>query len=467
MVLDTSLREYIHDNQDSFLMDIAKLVAQPSVSARQEALESCAQLVSKMIEQAGGQSQLLRLKGAPPLVYGEVKSSKSEKTILFYNHYDVQPEEPYELWKSPPFKAEIRNGRMYGRGVSDDKGHLVARLKVIESYVKVQGGPPCNMKLCVEGEEEIGSPHLEEYVDTNPELLKSDAVMWEYGNIDAQGRPVVSLGVKGMIYLEFTIRSLSQDAPGSLAAALPNAIWRLVRMLNLIKDEDEQILIPGWYDKVQHLSDDELKILQDEPFEAQSLLSTYNAKEFVGNMPAPEAKKALVVGPTANIAGIWGGYNGPGSKTVVPSVVQCKMDFRLVPNQDPQELLKMLADYLRANGYQDVQINPMSMEYPIRTSYRNPWAQAAMAAAEETFGVKPVIEISSPGTGPLYVFNRRYGAPAVDIGFAPHDDFIHSPNENIRLDYLEKGMLWTANTIENYLASSREPPALHGLTTAP
>src|SRR5208283_4974515 len=124
----------------------------------------------------------------------------------------------YELWKSPPFKAEIRNGRMYGRGVSDDKGHLVARLKVIESYVKVQGEPPCNMKLCVEGEEEIGSPHLEEYVDTNPELLKSDAVMWEYGNIDAQGRPVVSLGVKGMIYLEFTIRSLSQDAHGSLAA---------------------------------------------------------------------------------------------------------------------------------------------------------------------------------------------------------------------------------------------------------
>ena len=454
MAPDTSLREYIHDNQDSFVREIAKLVSHSSVSAKKQGQEECAEVVKRMIEQAGGRAELLRVEGAPPLVYGEVKSSKSEKTILFYNHYDVQPEEPLELWKSPPFKAEIRDGRMYGRGVSDDKGHLVARLKVIESYVKVNGEPPCNVKFCFEGEEEVGSPHLEQYVEKYPDLFRSDAIMWEYGNIDAQGRPIVSLGVKGMIYVEFTIRSLSQDAHSSLAAALPNPVWRLVRMLSLIKDENERILIPGWYDKVKELAEDELEVLEGAPSEAESLLSTYNAKGFAGGISASQAKRALVVGPTANIAGIWAGYTGPGSKTVLPSVVHCKMDFRLVPNQEPQELLWRLRSYLTEKGFADVQIEPMTVEPAARTSYKNPWAQAAMKAAEETFGVKPVIEISSPGTGPLYIFTGRYGAPAIDIGFAPHDDYIHSPNENIRLDYLEKGMLWTAKTIEDYLAGA-------------
>ena len=443
----------MHDSQKSVVEDIMRLVALPSVSAKNQGQKECAELLRDMIEELGGKSKLLRIEGAPPLVYGEVTSTKSDKTVLFYNHYDVQPEEPLELWKSSPFEPEIRDGRIYGRGVSDDKGHITARLKLTEAYVKVNGEPPCSIKFCFEGEEEIGSPHLEKYIEQHSDLFASDAVMWEYGQIDARGRPIVSLGVKGMIYLELAVRTLNEDAHSKLAAALPNPVWRLDRLLRLIKDENERILIPGWYDKVRELEADEIDILERSESDTEALLSAYGAREFAGGMTSSQAKKALIASPTANIAGIWAGYTGAGSKTVLPAEAHCKMDFRLVPDQDPEELFGRLTDYLKENGFGEVKVESMTMEPAARTSYKEPWAQAAISAAEETFGVKPVIELSSAGTGPLYLFTRRYGAPAIDVGLAPHDDAIHAPNENLRLDFLEKGMLWMAQTLENYVSS--------------
>jgi acetylornithine deacetylase/succinyl-diaminopimelate desuccinylase-like protein len=451
LVHDKKVDDYIHANQDRFVKDIIRLASQPSVSARKEGISECAAIVKSMIEEVGGTTKVLQLPGAAPLVYGELKSSKSGKTVLFYNHYDVQPEVPLELWKSPPFKPEVRDGRLYGRGVSDDKGELVSRLKLIEAYVKVNGEPPCNVKFCFEGEEEVGSPHLEEYVNKNPDLFKSDAVIWEYGKIGSDGTPVVGLGVKGMIYLELTVRSLSQDAHSMYAAALPSAVWRLTRLLALIKDSHERILIPGWYDKVQDLADDELKLLEEQPSEAQELLTTYGSKEFAGGMSVAQAKKSLVARPTANIAGIWAGYTGPGSKTVLPGEAHCKMDFRLVPNQDPAELYAKFVAYLKANGYADVEIAVETMEPAARTSYKSDLAQAAIRGAKEVFKKDPAIEISSAGTGPLYIFTRRYGVAGLDIGISPVDSALHSPNENIRLDFFEKGMLWLAQTVENYL----------------
>lgn len=451
MLLDKKVGDYIHENQGKFVNDIIRLASQPSVSARNEGIEECASLVKSMTEEVGATARVLRLPGAAPLVYGELKSSRSSKTILFYNHYDVQPEVPIELWKSPPFKPEVRDGRLFGRGVSDDKGELVSRLKLVESYVKENGEPPCNVKFCFEGEEEVGSPNLERYVKNDPELFKSDAVIWEYGKISNDGRPVVGLGVKGMIYLELTVRSLSQDAHSMYAAALPSAAWRLARLLTLIKDPHERILIPGWYDNVQDLSEDELRLLEGQPSEAEELLKTYGSDEFAGGMPLAQAKKALVARPTANIAGIWGGYTGPGSKTVLPSEAHCKMDFRLVPNQDPEELYAKFLAHLKANGYGDVEVVKETAEPAARTSYKSGLAQAAIKGAKEVFQKDPSIELSSAGTGPLYIFTRTYNVAGLDIGVSPVDSALHSPNENIRLDFLEKGMLWLGRTLENYL----------------
>src|SRR5438309_22361 len=389
MTLDPKLKQYIHENQGRFVNDVIRLASQPSVSARREGIDECAELVKKMIQEIGGDSRLIRIDGAAPLVYGEIHSSRSKKTMLFYNHYDVQPEAPLDLWKSPPFKPEIRDGRLYGRGVSDDKGEFIARLKLIESYMKMQGEPPCNIKFCVEGEEEEGSQHLDDYVGNNPDLFRSDAVIWEYGHVDDQGRPMISLGVKGMIYLDLSVKTLGMDAHSMYAAALPSPVWRLVRLLNIIKDEKERILIPGWYDKVETLSEEELRLLEREPSEADSLLKINSAKAFAGNMTLQQARKALVANPTANIAGIWAGYAGPGSKTVLPAEARCKIDFRLVPNQDPQELLRTFRLYLDQNGFTDVEITESTMEPAARANYKDPLAQSAISAGEEIYGKKP------------------------------------------------------------------------------
>ncbi len=451
-MVQTKFEQYVHDNVNRFAKDVAKLASQPSVSARNQGIEECANLVEKMMHEVGIKTKMLKADGVAPLLYGEMKSNKSKKTILFYNHYDVQPEEPLELWNSPPFKPEFRDGRLYGRGVSDDKGELVSRLKLLESYVKVSGEPPCNAKFCFEGEEEVGSMHLNDYISGNQELFKADAVFWELGGVDEEGRPIVGLGVKGMIYLELVLKLLSIDAHSSYAAALASAPWKLIRLLNMIKDENERILIPGWYDKVENLSEEELQVLEEEPFDAKSFKSHYGAESFVGEMTDSQAKKALARRPTANIAGIWAGYTGPGSKTVLPKEIHCKMDFRLVPNQDPEELLGRLKNFMTEKGFGDMEVELESLEPAARTSHRDPFVQASIKAGEKVFGKRSVVKLSEAGTGPLYVFTRRYNVPAVSIGVSPPDNAMHAPNESIRLDLFEKGILWLAETTETYLA---------------
>ncbi|MDA4113581.1 MAG: M20/M25/M40 family metallo-hydrolase [Thaumarchaeota archaeon] len=453
MLLDEKVREYVHANQGRFVQDISRLVAQPSVSARNEGLQECSRLVAEMIREIGGTSRILGLEGAPPLVYGEVRSDRSEKTILFYNHYDVQPEAPLDLWLSPPFKPEVREGRLYGRGVSDDKGELVARLKLVESYVRLHGEPPCNIKFCFEGEEEVGSGHLPGYVSGNPGLFESDAINWEDGMITRDGTPLVSLGAKGMMYLELACRSLSHDAHSKYAAALPSASWRLTRLLETIKDGNERILIDGWYDDVKELTPEELQMLRDEPSEVGRLPEIYGSSGFAAGMSRFEATVALTALPTANIAGIWAGYEGAGSKTVLPAEARCKIDLRLVPDQEPDVLFQRFLDHLGKHGCSDVEVTKMTMEPAARTSYRSGWAQAALKAASTVFGTRPAIELSSAGTGPFFVFTRRYDVPIISIGVSPSDAGAHSPNESLRLDYLEKGMLWMGETIEEFLAA--------------
>jgi len=450
--LEEKFKKFVAENMPRFTRDVMRLVSQPSVSARKEGIEDCAILVEKMLGEIGAKTKVLRMDGAAPLVHGEIRSNKSSKTVLFYNHYDVQPEEPLELWKSSPFKPEVRSGILYGRGAADDKGELVSRLKLIETFMKVDGEPPCNVKFCFEGEEEVGSAHLHDYVSKNSELFKSDGVFWEFGETDLDGRPNVSLGMKGMIYLEFVVKSLEADQHSSTAAVLPSAPWRMVRMLKTIKDENERILVPGWYDAVESLTEEELGFIDQSVFDEGQYLSAHGAKEFLGGMGATQVKKALVQRPTANIAGIWSGYQGPGSKTVLPKEIHCKMDFRLVPDQDPEDLLGKLKAHLEKGGFGDVEIRLESMEPAARTSAKDPLARAALKAGEEVYGKRPNVEVSSPGTGPLYIFTRDCRASAVSIGVSSTDSGMHAPNERLRLDYFQKGILWMGQTIEYFLS---------------
>jgi acetylornithine deacetylase/succinyl-diaminopimelate desuccinylase-like protein len=269
----------------------------------------------------------------------------------------------------------------------------VSRLKLVETYMKVNGEPPCNVRFCFEGEEEVGSVHLHDYVSKNRDLFKADGVVWEFGETDLDGRPYVSLGMKGMIYLEFVLKSLEADQHSSTAAVLPSAPWRMARLLDIIKDENERILVPGWYDAVDSLSEEELALIDQSIFDEKEYLASHGAKAFLGGMGAAQVKKALVQRPTANIAGIWAGYQGPGSKTVLPKEVHCKMDFRLVPEQDPKDLLGKLRAYLGKSGFGDVEISLESMEPAARTRATDPLAKAAVRAGEEVWGKRPNVEV--------------------------------------------------------------------------
>lgn len=453
---DAKFAAFVHDHLHMFGDEICRLATQPSVSARNEGVAECADLVVEMMERLGISTRVLRIKGAAPLVFGELKASNSSKTILFYNHYDVQPEQPVEEWRSKPFTPLVKEGRLYGRGVSDDKGELVSRLKLLEAYLSTAGEAPCTFKFCFEGEEEIGSPHLDEYVSQSPKLFQSDALFWEWGGVDELDRPVVQLGVKGMIYLELVVKELASDAHSKNAAALPSAPWKLVRVLEAIKDAHEKILVPGWYDRVEKLDEGELKILDDEPFDAEGYKKTFGASEFAGGMSASRAKKSLAFGPTANIAGIWSGYTGEGTKTVLPREARCKMDLRLVPNQDPEQLLWKFKQHLIDKGFKSVEVIAHQMVPPARTSSKSVLAQAAARAGEVVYGKKSVVRLSSAGVGPLYVFKRRYGMPSVSIGVSAPDSQIHAPNENLRLDLLEKGILWLAETIDSFSRTTKE-----------
>lgn len=453
MLVDNRLLDYVKKNLDNFCSDIVRLVSQPSVSARNEGIEECASLLEEMMKEIGIKAKVLRLQGAAPLVYGEITSSKSSKTIMFYNHYDVQPEDPKELWQTDPFKGTIKDGRIYGRGVADDKGELISRLKVVQTYLDLYGEVPCNFKFCFEGEEEIGSMHLKSYVDENPDLFRSDALFWEFGEIDLAGRPHISLGMKGIIYLELRIKELDHDVHSSAAAVLPSAAWKLVRLLNIIKDENERILVPGWYDNIRNLTEEEEKLIEEQEFDHENYLKALGAKSFLHGMTPNLAKKALALRPTANIAGILSGYTGAGSKTVLPHEALCKIDFRIVPDQDPEDLLNKLKVYLAEKGFGDVEVKVESFERAARTNFNEKIVSSASLAAEKIFKIKPTIHLSSPGTGPLYVFTDKYNVPAVSMGISSTDSMIHAPNENIRIENLEKGIVWFCETIDEFLKS--------------
>ncbi len=438
--------DYIDSSHDSAIELLSKLVRQPSVAATGQGIKECSELVTNLLGEIGANPKVYDLGEGSPVIAGEIKSKKNpKKTILFYNHYDVQPPEPLELWDSPPFSPTIKEGTMYGRGVSDDKGELAGRLKLTEAFLKTWNDVPCNFKFVFEGEEEIGSIHLGKYVKKSPEIFRADGVIWEFGGVDPKERPQVILGVKGILYIELTSKIAKKDAHSSLGAIVENPAWRLVGALSTLKKDDE-ILIPGWYEDVKRFTKEELEWIRKAPYDAKSVKHELGIKNFIADMGVDEAKKALAGKPTCTICGMNSGYTGVGSKTVLPSEAFAKIDFRLVPDQDPDDLIKKLRKHLVSKGYGDVEIAYSEGEKAKRTSPREPLAIAAKEAAESVYQKPAIVEISSAGTGPMYLFD----SPCVAIGGGHAFTNAHAPNENKRLDYLVSGMKWVADTVNRF-----------------
>ena len=445
---------------DNLVSQLQSLIKIPSVSAKNQSLDECAILVSTILNNAGIKSELLYLndegktdkkKSVPPIVFGQLnsKSNPSRKTIMFYNHYDVQPPEPLELWESDPFSGKREGNYVYGRGSSDDKGELLTRIKAVEYILKETGDVPCNIKFVVEGEEEIGSCHIEEYLTKYRDKLRCDGVIWEFGYVDEKDRPIISLGMKGLLYVEMIARGPNADVHSSLAAVIENPAWRLVHALSTLRGQDGKILIEDWYKAIRDFTTQELKLIKQENFDEEDFKRNYGIQKFVINDNLEEIKKALVGGPTCNIAGLYAGYIGEGTKTVLPSVAKAKLDFRLVPDMNPKKQFELLRKHLDKHGFTDIEVTFVEGEPASRTPVDHKFVKLVEQCAIEEYG-EAITSVSSAGTGPMSYFAEILNAPCVSVGSTYKYSRIHSPNEFTRIDLLQKTIKCIGRVIEKF-----------------
>lgn len=426
--------DYIDSHWQEAIEDLKRLCRQPSISAQGVGMTETVQLLVETMGRYGVNVRVLPSPaGRYPFVFAEV-AGEASGGLLFYNHYDVQPPEPVELWSSPPFEPTIYDSHLRGRGVSDNKGDILARLLVIKAYRELRLRPPISVKFLIEGEEEIGSPSIGAFVEQNRRLLAADACIWESGGVNWKNEPVVSLGVKGILYVQLEMRGASRDLHSSWATVVPNPAWRLVWALASLKDMDENIVIQGFSDEVLPPSEQDSALVRAMPLDELETKRALGLKEFVNRLSGFAYKWRHISEPTCNICGLDSGYTGPGSKTVLPSVARAKLDFRLVPNQRPEDILDKLRRHLDRHGFSDVLILPGTEgENPARTSPDSPFVRIVADAAREVYGVEPVLVPSMAGTGPMYWFADKLGLPTVLIGVDYPDSRAHAPDENIRL----------------------------------
>jgi len=425
---------YLDTHLNQSIQELARLAAQPSVSAQNWGLEECAQLVADLLNQRGFQVEIMPTGGAP-VVYAQ-RSGRSDKTLLFYNHYDIQPPEPLDLWESPPFEPRLHDGKLYARGVSDDKGHITSRLFAIDALTEITGDLPCTIKFVIEGEEETSSTHLNEFVKDNRVKLAADACIWEFGQVDYREVPIQYLGLRGICYVELSVDTAKQDVHSGIGGSIfPNAAWRLVWALNSLKGPDERILIPGFYDAVVPPSERDIELMAALPEIAEEYQNRYGVRNFLHGLTGGVALRlAEVFQPTCTICGLTAGYQGVGSKTVLPAHASAKVDFRLVPDQTPEQVLEGLRQHLDTQGFTDVEIAFLGGETPARTDPDDPFVQLVVTTAEPVYGHPMQLVPMIGGSGPNHVFIHHLNLPVVSAGLGYPGTQAHAPNENIRLD---------------------------------
>jgi acetylornithine deacetylase/succinyl-diaminopimelate desuccinylase-like protein len=438
--------DYIDAHWGGAVEDLIMLCRQPSISAQGAGLEDTAGLLTQLMGKYDIAAQILPSKGYP-VVYGEIRGD-FPFTLLFYNHYDVQPPEPLELWSSPPFEPVISEGKLRARGVSDDKGDILARLLAVKAYKDVKGRLPINVKFLVEGEEEVGSVNLPAFVVEHRDLLAADACIWESGEVNSKGQPLIVLGLKGLVYVELEVKSAQRDAHSSLGAIVPNAAWRLVWALASLKDWEENILIPGFYDDVQASTEGEKGAIRAMPSEEEELKKSLGIEGFLKGLSDFDLMSRYILEPVCNICGIEAGYTGEGSKTVLPCRAKAKLDFRLVPHQKPQDIVLKLRQHLDSHGFSDIAIKFSEGEAAARTPLHSPFAALVCQAAREVYGIEPVLVPNSAGGGPMALFTEVLGLPTISCGIGYPKSKPHAPDENIRLDDFVNGARHIAAIIE-------------------
>jgi acetylornithine deacetylase/succinyl-diaminopimelate desuccinylase-like protein len=422
-----------------YVAQLVELCRVPSVAAEGgPAMADAAGMVLALCRAAGVDAALVPTAGGPPIVLGQ--AGDGARRLLIYNHYDVQPPDPLDEWVSPPFAPAIRDGILFARGVADNKGNLVARLCAARAYLEVFGALPLRLTYVLEGEEEVGSPHLEGFARDHAGLLRTmEGCIWEAGYKDEDDRPAASLGLKGILAAELHVRTADTDAHSASGGLYPNALWRLTEALCTLRSPDGAILIDGLLDHVRPPTAAEMAMLERLPYDAAATQRRMGIRGFLGGLTDVPALRRLMFEPTVTINGMVGGYTGPGSKTVIPCRALAKLDIRLVPDLTPDLALGLLRDHLARRGFDDVEaVASEDGLMPARTDPNAAIVAVVLAALADVHGVAANVYPSMAGSGPMYQLCQAYGIPAISTGVGWARSRNHAPNESVRVaDFIQ------------------------------
>lgn len=439
--------DYARSQQSRFLGELKDLLRIPSISTlpeRRDDVRRTAEALASEMRRIGLENVRLIESAGHPLVYGDWLHAKGRSTVLAYGHYDVQPPDPLEEWLSPPFEPEERDGNLYARGAVDDKGQMYMHLKALESLFHAGGGAlPLNVRIIIEGEEEVGGETIAQFVREHPEQLQADFALVSDTEMFAPGLPTLPVGLRGMIYTEVEVRGARSDLhSGMYGGAAPNPFIALCRIIAALKDEDGRILIPGFYDKVASPSPDEMKAWKSLPFDQQQYLENeVGAPALVGE-PGYSVLERTWSRPSLDVHGMPGGFTGAGAKTVIPARATAKISMRLVPDMDPAESFEQFKRYVMKLRPASVQVNVRLIHTgePIIIRTDNPYIQAATHAMRQVFG-KDTVFVRSGGSIPIVGdFERHLRIPTVMMGFGLPDDAIHAPNEKFHIANFYRGI---------------------------
>ncbi len=438
--------EYLEAQKEAYLEELFAFLRARSISTTGDGVRECAGLLKSIMEKSGIKTTVFETEHHP-VVYGEWITSPHLPTMLVYGHYDVQPAEPLEAWHSDPFEPVIRDGRIYCRGASDNKAQLFTHIKAFEAWRKVKGSLPVNVKYLFEGEEEIGSPDLAPFVEAHKELLQCDVCFYSDSHYHESGRPQINLGVKGLCYVEITVTEAATDLHSMMAASICNPAWRLVRLLDTFYDENGRVAVRGFYDDVRPVNGLEQDAVSRIPCDEALLKEQYGVSRFRGSVEPGRFYHNLIFEPTCNISGLVSGYTGEGSKTVLPGQASVKLDMRLVPDQKPEQIYRLVREHLDRHGFEDARLTHYGMVAPSRTPLDNPYVNVAAGAVQEGFEEEPILFPGIGGVAPDYVFTGILGVPTMVLPYAAADQKNHAPNESMVLTGFYKGIRTSAALI--------------------
>jgi acetylornithine deacetylase/succinyl-diaminopimelate desuccinylase-like protein len=451
--------DYINTNRDRYIDELKEYLAIPSISAlpaHAADVRKCAEWTAAEMTRIGLQNVRLIETPGHPVVYGDWLGAEGAPTILFYGHYDVQPVDPLDLWESPPFEATVRDGELYARGAADDKGQVFMHFKAIEAHMKQNGRLPVNIKIILEGEEEVGSSHLDDFVRDHQQDLAADVVVISDSPMFDRGVPSICYGLRGLVYFQIDLRGTKSDLhSGSFGGAVANPAMVIAQILAQMKDRGGRIRIPGFYDDVRELREEERAEFSKLPFNETRYRTELGAPKLFGESGYTTLERVWGR-PTFEVNGLLSGFTGDGAKTVIPAVAMAKVSMRLVPDQNPDTIAQRFEEYVKKVSPKTVELTVTRMHggKPWMTDFDNPFVQAAARAIEKGFGKTPVFNREGGSIPVVATFQELLGLPSVLFGVGLPDENAHAPNERLDLGNFQGGVIASAYLYDE-IAKSR------------